>query len=107
MSIEAAARGSFHDYIRTRRFHHGRGSKAGWLFVIRALGDGDLPDASSWQELRTYLERKWGDPAETEAARVVWNSYLSWLTKKRRLGMDRAFGRQVYSDGSVLNCGAA
>jgi hypothetical protein len=107
MSLEAGTRGSFLDYIRTRRFHHGRGSKAGWLFVVRALGDDALPDASTWQELRTYLQQRWGDPAAIDAAQVVWNSYLSWLTKKRRLGTGKTLGRQVYSDGSVLNCGAA
>ena len=105
MTAGAAAdrRMSFHDYIRTRRYQFGRGSRDGWMFVARALGDPDLPDAASWPELRAYLQRCGDDPGAVRAARVVWNSYLSLLTRLRRAP---APAPAYFSDGSMPACRA-
>jgi hypothetical protein len=106
MSMAAPREMSFRDYIRTRRYQFGRGSKAGWLFVARALGDANLPDATSWPELRAYLTQSWEDPAAVDAAQVVWNSYLSLLTKKRSAALGRNSVPRIYADGSMGAWGA-
>ena len=76
---------SFRRYISTRRYHQGRGSQAGWTFVAYALGDSNLPDAGSWRELRSYLRNGGAEQKLIAAANIVWRSYLSYLSKERRV----------------------
>jgi hypothetical protein len=47
-------------------------------FVGHALGDPELPDPKSWEELRDYINRRNPDaPPETlEAAEYAWQRYL-------------------------------
>lgn len=97
---------SFHDYIQTRCYHYGRGSKAGWDFVARALGDACLLDATTWTELRAYLERCGDNASSIRAAQVVWNSYLALLTKQRR-ATGVCSSPASYSDGSIVACSCA
>lgn len=75
---------SFADYLMTRKYHFGRGSDSGWAFVARALGDAQMPDAASWAELRAYLETSGDENSTIHAARVVWSSYIAFLTKRRQ-----------------------
>jgi hypothetical protein len=84
---------SFHRYISTRKYHQGRGSNAGWAFIAHALGDPDLPEATSWQELHAYLLAKGAERGMIEAGRTVWRSYLSHLSKERRGDASNAFGQ--------------
>ena len=86
---------SFLQYLYTRRYHGGRGSDAGWAFVAYALGDAKLPDATSWHELRAYLDQCGGGPPMIEAAKIVWGSYSSLVSKQRRSEMMDAFGRSA------------
>jgi hypothetical protein len=97
---------SFREYIATRRYQFGRGSNEGWAFVARALGDAAFPDVGSWTELRAYLEACGDDLASIDAARVVWNSYLSLLTKLRRTAPAN-LEPGWFSDGSKRACGLA
>lgn len=84
---------SFLQYLLTRRYHGGRGSDAGWTFVAYALGDAKLPDATSWHELRAYLVQCGGGPPMIDAAKIVWGSYSSLVSKQRGSEMMDAFGR--------------
>jgi hypothetical protein len=74
---------SFRAYIRGRRYGSGRGSKEGWQFVIRALGDPCLPDAKRWDELCDYLRERGDDADSIRGARAVWSSYTARLTRIR------------------------
>lgn len=84
---------SFRRYILTRRYHQGRGSRAGWAFVAYALGDPNLPNPTNWRELRAYLTRCGAEQEMLVAANIVWRSYQSHLSKARRLGTSNAFGQ--------------
>ena len=86
---------SFRRYISTRRYHHGRGSRAGWTFVAHALGDPKLPDAATWEELRAYLAEHGAEQVMLEAANIVWRSYLSHLSRIRRQAVTTALGQAV------------
>jgi len=44
-------------------------------FVDHALGDPDLPDAESWEELETYLAR--GHEGAIEEAKYIWGLYVA------------------------------
>lgn len=74
---------TFHDYLLGRRYRSGRGSKEGWQFVARALGDPQLPDALSWEELQDYLRECGEDERLIRAAKGVWRSYISRLVRIR------------------------
>lgn len=68
---------SFRQYVFTRKYGFGRGSKESWAFITEARGDAGFPDVSSWVELRSYLIAS-GMPEEmVTAARIVWGSYQS------------------------------
>lgn len=68
---------SFKQYVFTRKYGFGRGSRESWEFITRARGDARFPDAKSWPELRAYL-MSCGMPEEmVRAARRVWGSYQS------------------------------
>lgn len=82
---------SFRRYILTRRYHGGRGSDKGWAFVAFALGDPKLPNAGSWQELRDYLVEQEIEDRMVEAADIVWRSYLSYVSRVRRLSRNAMF----------------
>ena len=84
---------SFRRYISTRKYHQGRGSRAGWEFVAFALGDPKLPDAASWAELRAYLTRCGAGQAMLDASNIVWRSYISHVSKARKLGVTNASGK--------------
>jgi hypothetical protein len=91
---------SFHDYIVRRRYSSGRGSKAGWQFVIRALGDPHVPNARRWDELHEYLRRRGEDACSIRAARAVWSSYTSRLSRLRVEQRDPP-GRGYYSSSDT------
>ncbi|MDP9415696.1 MAG: hypothetical protein M3Q08_16775 [Pseudomonadota bacterium] len=76
---------SFRQYILTRKYHHGRGSDKGWSFIVLALGDPDLANVQSWHELREYLTQGGADRGMLEGAGSVWRSYISCLSRKRKL----------------------
>lgn len=82
---------SFRRYILTRKYHGGRGSDKGWAFVAFALGDPELPNAGSWQELRNYLVQHEIEERMLEAADIVWRSYLSYVSRVRRLSKNAIF----------------
>ena len=45
-------------------------------FVDHAADDRELPDAESWEELKTYLVKKWNAPDRVlSAGRYVWKLY--------------------------------
>ncbi len=45
-------------------------------FVDHAVDDRELPDAESWEELKTYLVEKWNAPDKVlSAAQYVWKLY--------------------------------
>ncbi len=95
---------SFRRYVSTRRYHQGRGSRAGWAFIAHAFGDPDLPNPSSWRELRAYLTQGGAEQALIEAANIVWRSYLSHISRERRGGTANAFGqeRMIVSKPSLV-----
>jgi hypothetical protein len=84
MLVSGARIASFRRYVHTRRYHQGRGSKAGWAFIAHALGDPHLPNAASWNELRAYLLAGGAEAPIVAAAHTVWRSYLSHISKERR-----------------------
>lgn len=63
---------SFKAYIGNRRVTD---TPAG-DFTSDANQDPNLPEASSWGELKHYLSIKTTDPNVLNAARQVWQSYL-------------------------------
>ena len=72
---------TFKEYIATRR---AADTPAG-DFTEDARRDCDLPDVTSWEELRRYIERKVGGPvrdAVVAAAREVWQDYWRTLSKR-------------------------
>lgn len=69
---------SFREYIATRQ---ARANPQG-DFVRDARADGKLPDAESWQELRSYLSSQRAIPEAVDAARLVWQAYQA----RRRVG---------------------
>ncbi|MDP8913022.1 MAG: hypothetical protein M3N39_05550 [Pseudomonadota bacterium] len=91
MVVPDPGRLSFRRYIRTRKYHHGRGSDEGWAFVALAMGDPNLPDVQGWQELRGYLVERGHENRIVEGARSVWRSYGSYLSRKRKLSRTTAF----------------
>ena len=70
---------SFKEYIAKRQ---ARDNPQG-DFVRDARSSADLPDAESWAELRSYLNRKWACDEAIDAARLVWQSYQA---KRRSAG---------------------
>jgi hypothetical protein len=76
---------SFRKYVLTRKYDFGRGSKRAWAFIAKARGDGNLPDACSWRELRGYLGAAGFDQDLIQAAKVVWGSYRADVSRRSKL----------------------
>ncbi len=93
---------SFRRYILTRKYHGGRGSDKGWAFVAYALGDPELPNAANWQELRDYLVQRGIEERMVEAAEIVWRSYLSCVSRIRRLSRDAV--SEARSGAAAISC---
>jgi hypothetical protein len=72
----------FKEYVTTRKYGFGRGSRESWAFIAQARGDPNLPDATSWPELRDYLQKAGASPDTLVAARKVWSSYLCQRSRK-------------------------
>lgn len=96
---------SFRRYILTRRYHGGRGSHKGWAFVAFALGDPGLPNAVSWQELRDYLVQQSIEGDMLEAADIVWRSYLSCVSRIRRISKGTFVERSSGTAAMSLSAG--
>ncbi|TCI00780.1 hypothetical protein EJV46_00965 [Roseococcus sp. SYP-B2431] len=63
---------SFQEYVETCRFEDSPEAD----FVQRAQADGRVAGASSWEELREYLEGELNaDAEEMEAAKSVWQAF--------------------------------
>jgi len=50
------ARGTFHAYVHTRSYAHGRGTREAWSFIAFARGAEAFPQISRWSELAEWLE---------------------------------------------------
>ena len=55
--------------LRPGRWNENQSKK----FVDHALGEDDLPDAKSWEELEAYLVR--GHEGAIDEARYIWGLY--------------------------------
>ena len=75
---------SFRQYVFTRKYGFGRGSKASWAFITHARGDRGFPDAKTWAELRDYLTSSAMPEDMIGAAKVVWGSYQSRRDRLRK-----------------------
>ena len=51
-------------------------------FVDHAVQDPDLPDAESWQELKSYLDRHEASDERLSAAEYIWQCYEADASKK-------------------------
>ena len=71
---------SFKTYVNNRR----RGPNPQGDFIEHARKAADLPDASSWEELRIYLLRRDACPGAIESARSVWKSYRAVQRRAER-----------------------
>ena len=63
---------SFRSYLASRRITR---SPSGH-FTLDARADPDFPDATTWEELREYLERIGAADVAVAAGRRVWDAYL-------------------------------
>ena len=59
----------FKTFLRSRPWNQNQSKK----FVDHALGDPDLPDAKSWEELEAYLVR--AHEGAVEEAKYIWGLY--------------------------------
>ena len=75
---------SFRDYVMTRKYDFGRGSRDGWRFIAFARGARDFPDARSWRELEAYVERRGLAEEFANPARSVWRSFTAYRSRNRR-----------------------
>ncbi len=62
---------------RRRQWNENQSKK----FVDHALGDSDLPDAKSWEELEAYLVRAHEDVIEE--AKYIWGLYEAEVLGKK------------------------
>ena len=46
-------------------------------FVDSAVGDPDLPDATSWEHLKAYLDECDADENRLNAAKHIWGLYVT------------------------------
>ncbi len=53
-------------------------------FVKEARSDGQLPDVTTWAELRSYLEGLAVYHGALQAAYLVWTAYLADSRKRER-----------------------
>jgi hypothetical protein len=86
---------SFGDYLQSRRYDYGRGSRSAWSFIAFARGVGQLPDARRWQELHQYLCEIGATEELIEGARTVWRSFGAYRAHARR----RAAAEEGWNDG--------
>lgn len=100
MSVLADGHGmSFKQYVFTRKYGFGRGSKESWAFITEARGDADFPEVNSWAELRSYLMGS-GMPEEMiGAAKIVWGSYQSRRDRLRKRATGTPLARVATSYG--------
>lgn len=75
---------SFGEYLQSRRYHYGRGSRGAWSFIAFARGDGRLPDARKWQDLHDYLCEIGATEELIEGARIAWRSFGAYRSHARR-----------------------
>ncbi len=61
----------FKAFLRSRQWNENQSKK----FVDDALGDSDLPDAKSWEELEARLEG--GHEDTIEEAKYIWGLYAA------------------------------
>jgi hypothetical protein len=53
-------------------------------FVRMAKSNGDLPDVTSWRELKSHMEKS-GTPSQVlEAGEAVWSKYIAAMRDARR-----------------------
>ena len=71
---------SFKTYVNNRR----RGPNPQGDFIEHAQRTPDLPDVSTWEELRGYLLMRDACPGAIESARSVWKSYRARRRKSER-----------------------
>ena len=74
---------TFRAYLRGRKYDYGRSSRAGWDFITFACGRPDLPDATSWPQLRSYLGQAGASPGLIVGAKAVWSSFSSYCSQRR------------------------
>ncbi len=71
---------TFKDYINKRTPTYDEQGD----FVRLAKASGDLPDFTSWRELKSHMERS-GAPSHVVAAgELVWSKYIAALKDARR-----------------------
>jgi len=72
---------SFRTYIHRRRI----ASTAAGDFIADAKVDPNLPNATTWQELRNYLVDSGASENAIKAGRIVWRGYLAARRNARSL----------------------
>ena len=72
----------FKAFLRTRQWSDPLGPQ----FVDHALGDRELPDVGSWQELEAYLVGHEASAETLNAAEYVWQYEAVTLEANRALG---------------------
>ena len=63
----------FKAFLRSRQWNENQSKK----FVDRAVGEPDLPDAKSWEELEAYLEGHDAVEDTIEEAKYIWGLYAA------------------------------
>jgi hypothetical protein len=71
---------SFKSYVATRRITDTPSGD----FVADARRDHQLPDATTWEDLRAYLFHNGACREAIAAARVVWADYVAKLRRKSK-----------------------
>ena len=79
----ASDRLSFREYLKLRKYDHGRGSVEAWKFIALARGDSGLPEIECWRDLENYLEANREDPELIRAALSVWRSFTAYRSRNR------------------------
>ncbi len=72
------AQNKFKAYVEGRRWR----SDTVRDFVDHTVQDPDLPDAESWQELKSHLDRHEASDETFSAAEYVWQCYEADASKK-------------------------
>ncbi len=75
---------SFTDYVKTRRYDFGRGTRAAWQFIAFARGDAAFPEPGGWRDIEDYLRRLGSDEYLIQGARSVWRSYTARRSRARK-----------------------
>ena len=71
---------TFKDYINKRSTTYDEQGD----FVRLAKASGDLPDVTSWRELKSHMEKS-GTPSQVlEAGEAVWSKYIAAMRDARR-----------------------